>query len=124
MVLLSNNYTHVAFTFDAATPENAAEVRSRLTATGAYIEVEQEAGNLLITSEEADVSLLAETLRDALQAMGDIPSPQGFEWACSADKHRVGDFGGGAVVLRRGQDQINFIDTAAWLKSELSDKSA
>lgn len=119
-MLLSNNYTHVAFMFDAATPENAAEVRSRLNATGAYVEVEQEASNLLITSEEADVSLLAETLRDALQTMGDIPSPQGFEWAYSADKHRVGDFGGGAVVLRRGPGPASFIDTAAWLEAELS----
>lgn len=116
---MSNTYTHVAFAFNAATPENAAKVRSRLADAGAYVEVEQEAGTLLITSEEADVQLLAETLRGAMQTIEGIPSPQGFEWSFSADKHRVGDFGGGAVVLRREQDQIQFIDTAAWLEAEL-----
>lgn len=117
---MSNNYTHLAFAFNATTSENAAKIRGRLNAIDAYAEVEQQDNVLLITSESADVEVLIKMLRHAMRTMPDIPSPQGFEWAFSADKHRIGDFGGGAVVVRREPGPIKSIDTAVWLKEELS----
>ena len=115
---LSNNYIHVAFTFDAGTPENAIAVRDSLREL--YVEVEQDGRVLTLTSEEADLELLIDLLWHAIQSMPDIPAPQGFEWAFSADKHRVGDFGGGAVVIGREAWPPRLVDTASWLKDALA----
>jgi hypothetical protein len=117
---LSNSYTHVAFTFDAATSKNAERIRRWFGLRDVYVEVEQDNHILILTSESAEVELLTDLLRRAMQTMPDIPSPQGFEWSFSADKHRIGDFGGGAVVIRREPGPLKAIDTAAWLKEELS----
>ena len=116
---MANNYTHVAFEFDAGTSENAQKVHNLLSSRDLYLEVAQDDHILILTSESAEVERLAEALRGAMQTLPEIPSPQGFEWAVSADKHRVGDFGGGAIVIRR-ERPLKSIDTASWLNEELT----
>jgi hypothetical protein len=117
---LSNNYTHVAFAFDAGTAENANKIRDSIIRRNCYVEVEHDGPMLTLTSENVELEPLVDLLRRAMQSMHDVPSPQGFEWAVSSDKHRVGDFGGGAVVIRRGKDSLKSIDTAEWLVNELN----
>jgi hypothetical protein len=84
---LSNTYTHVAFAFDAATPENAGKIQGLLRRSDFCGELEQQERVLFIASECADVSLIAELLGSAMRALPEIPSPQGFEWAFAGDKH-------------------------------------
>src|SRR5215203_2849696 len=113
---MSNNHTHVAFEFDAATAENAERIRAWLSDREFCGELEQNERFVFIASECADVTLIANILQEAMQAMPDIPSPQGFEWAFAADKHRAGDFGGGAALVSREPGQLKSIDTAKWLE--------
>lgn len=117
---MSNTYTHVAFIFDAATTENARSVGDWLRRDDKiYVEAEQHEHLLFVTSESADVPVLVKALRRVMRTMPNIPSPQGFEWSFSGDRHRIGDFGGGAVVLRREPGAPKFISTTEWLKQEL-----
>jgi hypothetical protein len=116
---MSNTYTHVAFSFDIATDDNADRLLQSLALEpDIYVEVERGGAILSFTSEEAPIEALVDVLHRAMQSMPDVLSPQGFEWGYSADKPRSGDCGGGAVVIRRGSEP-EWIETGQWLSAAL-----
>ena len=72
---------------------------------------------LYVGVDEGDLELLVTILSHAMERWPDVPSPQGFEWASWCDKARIGEFSGGAVVIKRGEDNVWF-STSEFLRQQ------
>lgn len=91
---------------------------------GVYIVVDAEdethADVTIYAEEYGNPDAVACTLRRFLKQQAGSLKVMGFEWAVTCSKPRVGEFGGGAVVVtNRG---IRYMNTSTWLRSE-SDKT-
>jgi hypothetical protein len=148
---MADNYTHAAFTFATATPEQAEQLTKwlsgkelpealktmiretnpdaidddgevRLTIAGAA-EHERENEVYANVEGEGDLDLIAVTLSYAMSIWPDVPSPQGFEWANSCSAMRAGEFGGGAVVIKRDAPN-EWLNTSSWLDDKINGRRA
>lgn len=81
--------------------------------------VEIDDTNVTVYSEGAgdiDVAVsIFQALLDGLQLEG----PLIFEWAATCSKPRPGEFGGGAVIIRRGKETVA-MDTSSWATEYLA----
>ena len=140
---MANNYTSSVFRFDAGSTEQAetlvgwlegdvpADLKELLIAANPdccdtdgvkYTIVdnaEAEIGtSIYVDASEGDLELLEIVLSYAMETWSNVPSPQGFEWANWCSSPRVGEFGGGALVLRRGAAP-KWMNTGQWLSCEM-----
>ena len=69
--------------------------------------------------DDGDMQVTVAILEYAMATMPEMLSPQGFEWADTCSRPRIGEFGGGAVALWRGKD-TQWMNTSYWLSQVLS----
>lgn len=147
---MANNFLEAAFIFKTGTEENAKLIAAWLAGRRLPEPVKEaalhdmwdeedfdEQGDLhtgfALTREAPDggglwvgvgqassFDVVVVALNHAMQTLPEVPSPQGFEWAFWCDQLRTGQFGGGAIVLRRNEEPKIF-STSEWLRDETRD---
>lgn len=148
---MANNATLTAFAFNVDTPEHAEqlvlwlhgkslpdELKAKMIEASpdcfvdddlqyTIVEVaefdEDQAGAVYANIQEGgDFELLSVVLSFALDVWPEAPSPQGFAWANTCSAMRIGEFSGGAMVVRRGAE-AEWMNTSTWLMERLNAQS-
>lgn len=65
-----------------------------------------------------DVEQVAEFLQQFMRQF-QITTPMGFTWATTCSKPRVGEFGGGGVVITA--DEMYWLDSHDWVKQKVAE---
>lgn len=71
------------------------------------------------SEEGSDLDATVAIFEYAMATMPEVPSPQGFSWACWCDKLRLDEFDGGAVMVCRGKPS-EWISSSNWLSDRIS----
>lgn len=77
-----------------------------------------EGDEVWVNFQEGNLAAIATIMDYIIQEYPPVPSPQGFTWANTCSKPRIGEFDGGAVVVARGQDW-QWLNSGTWLQEQI-----
>ncbi|WP_166297126.1 hypothetical protein [Bradyrhizobium sp. 2S1] len=67
--------------------------------------------------ESGDIEMTALILGFAMLTMSEVPDRQGFTWAETCSRPRIGEFGGGACLICRSG--VKWMHTSEWLEEAI-----